>query len=300
MPNRLKAILLMCTAVTLFAGLDTTAKYLCTTTAIPVSQIVWVRFAGQVLCMALVLGPATIPKLLKTKNLTLQLTRSTLMLMTTICNFIAVTYLRLDQTLSITFLTPLIVAALAVPLLGEHIGWHRAAAIFVGFLGVLVVVRPGVSTVHPAFIAAFLSTLAYSLLIIVTRRLSEFDTSLVTLFYGTVVGSIVTAPFAIGEWLWPDSISIWVLLLALGALGGGGHYLIIKAYKFAPVSAVTPFLYFELISMITLSYLVFGDQPDRWSFAGSLVIVTSGLYLIHRERIAHRESLMALEPVEPR
>lgn len=298
MPDRLKAILLMCTAVTLFAALDTTAKYLLTTTAIPVSEIVWVRFLTQFFCMAVVLGPAAMPKLLKTKNLTLQITRSTLMLATTVFNFIAVTYLRLDQTVSITFLTPLIVAALAIPLLGEHIGWRRAAAIFVGFIGVLVVVRPGVTAVHPAFIAAFLSMLAYSLLIIVTRKLSMFDTTLVTLFYGIVVGAVAAAPFAINEWLWPDSISIWVLLLALGALGGGGHYLIIRAYHFAPVSAVTPFLYFELISMITLSYLVFGDEPDRWSFAGSLIIVASGLYLIHRERIAHRESLMALEPVE--
>ncbi|WP_045836679.1 DMT family transporter [Hyphomicrobium sp. 99] len=298
MPDRLKAIFLMCIAVTLFATLDTTAKYLVMRTGISVSEIVWVRFLGQILLMAAVVGPAAMPKLLKTNNLTLQLTRSSLMLATTIFNFIAVKYLRLDQTVSITFLTPLVVAALAVPLLGEHIGWHRAAAIFVGFLGVLIVVRPGMTAVHPAFIAAFLSMLAYSLLIIVTRRLTTFDSSLVTLLYGTVVGGIASAPFAISEWVWPGSIWTWVLLLALGALGGGGHYLIIQAYRFAPVSAVTPFLYFELISMITLSYVVFGDQPDHWSLAGALIIVVSGLYLIHRERIAHKESLMALEPVE--
>ncbi|MBN9247967.1 DMT family transporter [Hyphomicrobium sp.] len=298
MPDRLKAILLMCTAVTLFAALDTSAKYLVMKTGIPTSEIVWLRFLGQVLCMAAVLGPAAMPKLLKTNSLNLQLTRSSLMLATTIFNFIAVKYLRLDQTVSITFLTPLIVAALAVPLLGEHIGWHRAAAIFVGFLGVLIVVRPGVSAVHPAFIAAFLSMLAYSLLIIVTRRLTMLDSSLVTLFWGTVVGSIAAAPFAISQWVWPEGVWPWVLLLALGMLGGGGHYLIIQAYRFAPVSVVTPFLYFELISMITLSYVVFGDQPDRWSFVGALVIVASGLYLIHRERIAHRESLMTLEPVD--
>lgn len=300
MPDRLKAILLICTAVTLFAAFDTTAKYLVMKTGIPTSEIVWVRFLSQILWMAVILGPAAMPKLIKTNNLRLQLTRSSLMLGTTIFNFIAVKYLRLDQTIAITFLTPLIVAALAVPLLGEHIGWRRAAAIFVGFLGVLVVVRPGMTAVHPAFIAAFLSMLAYSLLIIVTRQLSAHDSSVVTLFYGTLVGGIATAPFALAAWVWPETIWTWGLLLALGALGGGGHYLIIQAYHFAPVSAVTPFLYFELISMITLSYVVFGDQPDRWSFLGALIIVASGLYLIHRERLAHRESLMALEPVEPR
>jgi drug/metabolite transporter (DMT)-like permease len=300
MPDRLKAILLMCTAVTLFAGLDTTAKYLATKLEVPVSEIVWVRFLGQILWTAVLIGPAGMPKLLKTRNLTLQLTRSTLMAATTLLNFLAVKYLRLDQTIAITFLTPLVVAALAVPLLGEHVGWHRAAAIAIGFAGILVVVRPGVTEMQPAFILAFGSMLAYSLLMIVTRKLSLYDPALVTLSYGSFVGAVAATPFALAQWAWPDSVWTWVLLLSLGALGGGGHFLMIQAYRFAPVSAVTPFLYIELISMITLSYLVFGDKPDRWSFVGSLIIVASGLYLIHRERIAHKENLMALEQTEER
>ncbi len=300
MPDRLKAILLMCMGVTVFAGLDTTAKYLGSKMGIPTSEIVWIRFLTQILWTMVVLGPLAMPKLLKTNSLKLQLTRSTLMAATTVFNFIAVQYLRLDQTISITFLTPLVVAALAVPLLGEHVGWHRIAAICVGFIGILIVVRPGFVTLHPAFIAAFLSMLAYSLLLIVTRRLSAFDAPMVTLTYGTVVGVIAATPFALMQWVWPETIWTWVLLLALGALGGGGHFLMIQSYRFAPVSAVTPFLYFELISMITLSYLVFGDKPDHWSFIGSLVIVASGLYLIHRERIAHKENLMALEQTENR
>jgi drug/metabolite transporter (DMT)-like permease len=298
MPERLKAILLMCTAVTLFAGLDTTAKYLGTRAGVPVAQIVWLRFLGQIFWMAVVLGPTQIPPLLKTANLKLQLTRSTLMAATTLLNFEAVKYLRLDQTLSITFLTPLVVAELAVPLLGEHVGWRRMIAIAVGFIGILIVVRPGYTRMDPAFVFAFGSMLTYSFMMIVTRKLSLFDRPLVTLFYGTVVGSVAATPFAIADWSWLPSIETWALLLALGALGGGGHFLIIRAYQLAPVSAVTPFLYIELISMITLSYLVFGDKPDRWSLVGSLVIVASGLYLIHRERIAHQESLMALEPIE--
>lgn len=298
MPDRLKAILLMCTAVTLFAALDTSAKYLGTRLGVPVSQIVWVRFLSQIFWMAVVLGPLAVPHLLKTANLKLQLTRSALMAATTLLNFLAVKYLRLDQTLSITFLTPLVVAALAVPLLGEHVGWHRMMAITVGFIGILIVVRPGFTALHPAFGFAFGSMVAYSIMMIVTRKLSHFDPPLVTLLYGAVVGSIAAAPFALTEWTWSSSVQVWVLLMLLGALGGGGHFLIIRAYKLAPVAAVTPFLYIELISMIALSYLVFGDKPDRWSFMGSLVIVASGLYLIHRERIAHRESLMALEPIE--
>ncbi|MBS0234553.1 MAG: DMT family transporter [Proteobacteria bacterium] len=298
MPDRLKAILLVCAAVTLFSVLDTTAKYLGVRLGVPVSEIVWVRFLGQIFWMTVVLGPARMPKLLKSNNLKLQLTRSTFMVATTLLNFVAVKYLRLDQTLSITFLTPLVVAALAVPLLGEHVGWRRALAIAVGFTGVLIVVRPGFTTIQPAFIFAFGSMLSYSLLLIVTRKLSIYDPPLVTLNYGSLVGAVAAAPFAVMDWTWFSSVDVWIMLLALGALGGSGHFLMIQAYRFAPVSAVTPFIYIELISMITLSYFVFGDKPDQWSFTGSLVIVASGLYLIHRERIAHQESLMALEPIE--
>lgn len=299
MPDRLKAILLVCAGVILFSVLDTTAKYLGTRLGVPVSQIVWLRFVTQFFWMTVLLGPTAMPKLFKTQNLTLQLMRSTFMAATTLLNFIAVKYLRLDQTLAITFLTPLVVAALAIPLLGEHVGWRRAIAIAVGFVGILIVVRPGFGTLQPAFLFAFGSMLTYSLLLIVTRKLSAFDPPLVTLTYGCVVGTIGATPFVFADWIWFPSVETWALLLALGALGGGGHLLMIQAYRFAPVSAVTPFIYVELISMIALSYLVFGDVPDHWSLIGSLVIVASGLYLIHRERIAHKESLMALEPIEP-
>ncbi|CCB64593.1 MULTISPECIES: DMT family transporter [unclassified Hyphomicrobium] len=298
MPDRLKAILLVCAGVILFSVLDTTAKYLGTRLGVPVSQIVWMRFFSQIFWITALLGPAGMLSLFKTASVKLQLTRSTLMVLTTLLNFVAVKYLRLDQTLSITFLTPLVVAALAVPLLGEHVGWRRMMAIAVGFIGILIVVRPGFTAIQPAFAFAFGSMFAYSLLLIVTRKLSMFDPPLVTLNYGSIVGLVASAPFAFHDWIWFPSVEIWTMLLLLGALGGGGHFLLIQAYRFAPVSAVTPFIYVELISMIALSYFVFGDKPDQWSFIGSLVIVGSGLYLIHRERIAHKENLMALEPIE--
>lgn len=298
MPDRLKAILLVCIGVILFSALDTTAKYLGTRLGVPVSQSVWMRSFGQLLFTTILVGPSGMLKLFKTATLKLQLTRSTLMFLTTVLNFIAIKYLRLDQTLSITFLTPLVVAGLAVPMLGEHVGWRRMMAIAVGFIGVLIVVHPGFTAIEPAFAFAFGSMFAYSLLLIVTRKLSLFDPPLVTLNYGSIVGLVAAAPFAFHDWIWFPSVEVWTMLFLLGALGGGGHLLLIQAYRFAPVSAVTPFIYIELISMITLSYLVFGDKPDQWSFIGSLVIVASGLYLIHRERIAHKENLMALEPIE--
>jgi len=290
MPDRLKAVLLMCTAVTLFACLDTTAKYLGGHLGVPTSELVWVRFVGQAVLMAVILGPAAIPGLFKTRKLGLQLARSVLMAATTAFNFIAIQYLRLDQTISIAFLAPLVVAALAGPLLGEYVGWRRAIAIVVGFTGVLIVVRPGFVEFHPAFLASLVSMTAYALFMIVTRKLSGVDPPLVTLFYALLAGIVGGAVFAIPEWVWPTSIFECLLLLATGALGGAGHYLLIHAYRLAPASSVSPFLYFQLMSMIALEHVVFGESPDLWSLIGSGVVIASGIYLVHRERIVHREN----------
>lgn len=291
--DRLKAIALMCTAVTVFACLDASAKYLVTKGGLPTAEIVWLRFVGQMLLMIAILGPNAIPSLFTTKKLGWQIIRSILMAATTTFNFIAVKYLRLDQTVSIAFLAPLVVAALAGPFLGEWVGWRRMVAILAGFLGILIVVRPGFTHVHWAFGIAFLAMLAYALFMLVTRKLSPFDPPLVTLFYALLVGTVASAPPAISVWIWPADLWQWAQLLSLGALGGTGHYLLILAYRLAPASSVTPFLYFQILSMVSLGYLVFGDVPDRWSMLGSSVVIAAGVYLVHRERVISREEKTA-------
>ncbi len=291
--DRLKAIALMCTAVTVFACLDASAKYLVTQGGLPTAEIVWLRFVGQMLLMIAILGPNAIPSLFTTKKLGWQIIRSILMAATTTFNFIAVKYLRLDQTVSIAFLAPLVVAALAGPFLGEWVGWRRMVAILAGFLGILIVVRPGFTHVHWAFGIAFLAMLAYALFMLVTRKLSPFDPPLVTLFYALLVGTVASAPPAISVWIWPADLWQWAQLLSLGALGGTGHYLLILAYRLAPASSVTPFLYFQILSMVSLGYLVFGDVPDRWSMLGSSVVIAAGVYLVHRERVISREEKTA-------
>jgi drug/metabolite transporter (DMT)-like permease len=283
--GRPKAIALMCTAVTLFSGLDTTAKWLVSHTGLPTSEVVWLRFVGQFLLMAAILGPSALPGLLKTSKLGLQMARSTMMVATTTFNFLAVRYLRLDQTVSIAFLAPLGVAALAGPFLGEWVGWRRMLAVLAGFCGILIVVRPGFADVHPAFLYSILAMLAYAIFMLLTRKLSAFDPPLVTLFYALLIGTFAGAPFALAHWVWPDGILRWLQLLSLGALGGFGHYLLILAYRLAPASSVSPFLYFQLLSMVSLGYLVFGDVPDHWTLLGSCVVIASGLYLVHRERM---------------
>ena len=155
--DRLKAIGLMCLAVAFFSALDTSAKYLVTQAHLPVVQIVWSRFLGQFLIMLSLLSALPLSALLRTRKLKLELLRSFLMVSTTACNFLALRHLRLDQTVSVVFLAPLIVALLAGPFLGEWVGWRRLVAIFVGFIGVLIVVHPGIGGLHPAFLFAFAS-----------------------------------------------------------------------------------------------------------------------------------------------
>lgn len=283
--RRMAAIGLLVLAVALFSALDTTAKLLATRFHIPVTEIVWLRFLGQTFYMVLIFGVVGVPKLLATKQLPLQFLRSCLMIATTACNFIALETLRLDQTITITFLAPLVVAALAGPLLGEWVGWHRACAIAVGFLGVLVAVHPGSAPLSAAIFISFAGMLAYALFMLLTRHLSTRDPPFVTLFYSMIAGTLLSCPLALHDWVTPADVRTWAMLAALGALGGAGHMLFIFAYKFAPASAVSPFIYTQLLTMIASGYLVFGDLPDAWTLSGAAIVIASGIYLVHRERV---------------
>ena len=286
--DRMRAIALMVGAVALFSGLDASAKYLVTRSGLPVIEVVWARFIGQfalILTLVPLLGVMNAKALFTTSRLPLQLIRSLLMVGTTAFNFLALEQLRLDQTITIVFLAPLVVAALAGPFLGEWVGWRRAVAIAVGFGGVLIAVRPGVTGVPPAVIYALFAMLTYALFILLTRYMAHFDPPLVTLFYSMFAGAALLAPFAIAAWVAPPDFLSWVLLCGLGALGGAGHYLFIHAYRLAPASTVAPFLYLQLLTMIAFGYAVFSDVPDMWTLAGSAVIVGSGIYLFHRERV---------------
>lgn len=286
---RAKAIGLMIVAVTLFSFLDTTAKYLVDEVGLPVIEVSWVRFATQfllILTLVPVFGHLSVRGLFTTKRLALQIARSVFMALTTLLNFLALKYLRLDQTITIMFLSPLVVALIAGPLFDDWVGWRRLAAILVGFAGVLIVVRPGFGEIHPAIGFSFGAMLAYVMFIVVTQPVAGHDPPIVTLFYSMFAGLVLAAPFAFVEWIWPADFTGVALMLALGIFGAAGHYLFILAHRLAPSSLLAPFIYLQIISMSALGFLVFDDIPDLWTIAGSVVIVASGIYLMHRERIA--------------
>lgn len=287
--DRLKAIGLMCVAVALFSALDTSAKYLATTSSLPVVQIVWSRFLGQFVIMLSMLSALPVSALLGTRKLKLEMLRSLLMVSTTAFNFLALRHLQLDQSISVVFMAPLLVALLAGPLLGEWVGLRRLIAIAVGFIGVLIVVHPGIGAFHYAFVFAFGAMLAYAFFMLLTRFLAAHDTPLVMLFYSVLIGAFGLAPFALWNWVWPPDLTAWLLLSVLGIFGGVGHYLFIHAYRLAPASSVAPFIYIQILTMVLFGFIVFGDVPDIWTLLGASIIIASGIYLLNRERSIRRD-----------
>ncbi|MGD9769568.1 MAG: DMT family transporter [Pseudolabrys sp.] len=285
--QRLIGIALMCGAVASFALLDTTAKYL--NQHMDTLQVVWARYAGAFLIPFIVSNPWTRPGLLVTARPGLQLFRSLLLLVSTICNFVALRYLQLDESVAIQFSTPFFVAALSGPLLGEWVRWRRWAAIGVGFLGVVVVTRPGTGGIHWAASLSVAAAISYAIYSITTRILSRTDSNETTLFYSNLVGATAMLPVVPFVWVTPTDPLVIALMVVSGAIGSFGHYLLIAGHRLAPASVLTPFIYTELIWMILLGYTVFGDTPNRWTIAGSAIVVASGLYLIHRERVRGRQ-----------
>ena len=281
----LKAIALICLAVVCFSGTDTTGKYMITVGHLPVAEVVWVRFVAQFVAIIMALGLFAVPSMLRARKPGWQLVRSVLLLASTLFNFLALRTLRLDQVMTISFLTPLTVALLAGPLLGEWVGWRRMVAILVGFCGVLIAVRPGANTFEVAFLLSVTSMLAYASFTLLTRHLAPHDGVPVTLFYSMFAGVILMAPLALVDWVWPTAPLVWLALLSCGVFAAIGHALFITAFRYATASSIVPFTYFSLITHTAAGYLVFAQTPDMPTIAGAVVIVGSGLYLLYRERV---------------
>jgi drug/metabolite transporter (DMT)-like permease len=281
--QRLTGIALMCAAVATFSCLDASGKYLLR--YMDPLQIVWARYFGAFLLAFIFLNPVTRPKMMRTTRPFLQIGRSTLLLGSTALNFFALRYLQLDEALAILFSTPFLVALLCVPLLGEWVGWRRWTAISVGFFGVLLVARPGLGGLHPAALLSLGSAVCYAFYVISTRVLARTDSSETTLFYSNLVGAVAMLPIVPFVWSTPQSALVVALMVLIGALGSGGHYLLIRGHRLAPASALAPFIYTQMIWTTALGFLVFGDVPHYWTIVGGSIVIVSGLYLLHRETV---------------
>ena len=255
-----------------FTVLEATAKWL--SRSYPVPMVVWARYAGHVLLMVILFGPRMRLALVRTSQPTSQMSRATLMLGSTVCNFGAVSFLPLAEVKAISFVSPLLVTVFAVWLLKETVTRSRWVAIFVGFGGTLFIARPGSAMLDPAILLALGAAFCYSLYQILTRRLSGDDNPMTSLL-----------PHV---WKAPALADLPVFLM-LGAAGMGGHFLLIKALEIERASALSPFGYSQLLWVGLAGFLVFGDVPDLHSVTGMAVIVASGLYVAWGHRYVKDE-----------
>ena len=282
--DRLTGIALMCGAVFLFAGSDASAKFL--NGHMDTIQVVWARYMSAFILALFMFNPIKRPHVMRTSRPWLQLGRSTLLLVSTALNFVALRYLQLDQAIAIIFCTPFIVAALGGPILGEWIHWRRWTAIIVGFCGVLLVARPGAGGIHPAALLSVIGALCYAVYSISTRILARTDSNETTNFYSNLVGAVLVSVVVPFFWTPQNDPKVIILMCTMGLFSGMGHYLLIMGHRLAPAAVLAPFIYTEIVWMIALGYLVFGDVPNHWTLAGVAVVIASGLYLLYRERVA--------------
>jgi drug/metabolite transporter (DMT)-like permease len=284
--QRLKGIGLICVALMCFACLDAIAKWL--TPQIGPIPTTWARYISSTVLVFLVLNPWSQPGLTITRKPWMQWARSFLLFASTILNFLALQYLQLTETMSIMFLNPLILALLSGPILGEWVGPRRLAAIGVGFIGILIVTRPGMGGIHPAALLSLAGCFGYVGYAILTRILAAHDSSQTTMFYSSLGGLVILTPVIPFFWTTPESWGVVFFMVLIGGFGALGHWLLILAHKITPAPVLAPFIYSQMVWMILLGYFVFGDVPDRWTLAGGAVVIASGLYLLHRERVTGR------------
>ncbi|MBM3532862.1 MAG: DMT family transporter [Alphaproteobacteria bacterium] len=279
----LRAILLTIATVTGFAMMNAVNKYL--TRDFPVPEVVWARFffANIAILAFAATHPGGWRGLLRTKRPGLQAIRSVLMIASTLMFVGALSMLPLAEVEAISFAGPLFVVALSAPLLKERVPPSLWVAVAVGFLGVLIIIRPGLGVMSWAAALPLCVAMLYAAFQIATRRLGGADPPLTSLFYSGLLGVILTSAFAPFIWRWPDAQG-WVLMAISGFLGAGSHFMLIKALELAPASLLQPFTYVQLVGAVIIGYVVFGNAPDLWTWIGALVIVASGLYVALRQR----------------
>jgi drug/metabolite transporter (DMT)-like permease len=283
--RRLLGIALVLCGYFSFTVIDSCAKWLSQYSGLPTSEVVFVRYAGQFVLVAALFLPTRGRDLLATRRPWLEIARGLALMASTITNFIAILFLPLTVTGSISFTMPLILCALSIPLLGETVGWRRWLAIAVGFVGVLIIVQPGTAAFHPAVFLSLLTALFSALYMLLTRKLAGVDAVTTQQFYSGLVATVCLVPWVVaGGWVWPNDVPGWFCFAMIGAAALIGHQVITTAHRFAPASVLAPFGYLQIIYMTASSWLIFNQPPTVWIYLGAPLVIASGLYIWLRER----------------
>ena len=276
----MKAITFNLLAWVMLPIMDGFAKYL--SSDLPVLQITWARYFFTVAFTFPIMFFFYRNQLKWSDKPKLQFIRGLILLIANICFFYSISVISLAKALTLAFVAPLIVTAFSPMFLGEKVGFRRWSAVVIGFVGSLVVIRPGFVEINLASLAALGTGVMYGFYLIITRKLSTSDNPLLTLLLTGIVGAVIITCVMPFIWVTP-SLNQWSMMAAIGVFACIGHLFLILSLKYADASKLAPFSYFEIITNIIIGYYFFSDFPDNWTFLGLFIIVLSGIYISRRE-----------------
>ena len=277
----MKAIFYNLLAWVILPVMDGLAKYL--SVDLPVLQIVWARYFFTVVITLSFIIIFFRKQLVWTSKPKLQLFRGLILLCANMLFFYAISIISLTKALTLAFVAPLIVTALSPFILGEIVGYRRWLAVIIGFIGSLIVIRPGLIEFNLATLAALGTGFFYGIYFIITRKLHTADSPLLTLLITGVVGAIILSAYMPFSWIEPNP-NQWLFMFCIGLCASVGHFFLILSLKYADASKLAPFSYFEIVTNVIIGYYFFSDFPDIWTWVGLLIIINSGIYISIRER----------------
>ena len=278
----MKAIFYNLLAWAILPFMDTIAKYL--SSDLSFFQITWARYFFTVLFALPFMFFFFRKNLTWTTQPKLQIFRGLTLFFANILFFYSISIISMAKALTLAFVAPLITTALSPIFLGEKVGFRRWSAVIVGFVGSLIVIRPGFIEFNLASIAALGTGFFYGIYLIITRKLHSSDSPLLTLLLTGVVGAVVSSFLVPVVWINP-TFNQWSLLALMGIFACLGHLFLILSLKYADASKLAPFGYFEIVTNVMLGYYFFGDFPHNWTWVGLAIIVCSGIYITLRERV---------------
>jgi drug/metabolite transporter (DMT)-like permease len=293
--GRYRPILLVIVAVSLFGIMDGLGRFL--SAEFSVLQLLWARFVFAIPVVLATTAPATWPGLLRSGQPTLQAGRALLPLIASGTVLVGLTLMPLADVTAITFAAPLFVIALSRPILGERVSMAAWASVGLGFLGVLIVARPGLGTFTTAALFPLASALLYGLYQVLTRLVSRADPPATTLAWTIAVGVVLTTPLLPFDWQ-NGSLSGWLLIASTGVMFGTSHLLLIRAFAAAPAAVLTPFTYTQMVAAVLFGMLVLGELPDPWTLAGTALIVLAGFYVLRAPRPTGSRPAEAATPAD--
>jgi drug/metabolite transporter (DMT)-like permease len=293
-PHLLRGVLLIMLSVFLFSAMDTLAKLVLR--SYPLGPLVWARYTVHLAFMLVLLAPRMGLSLVRTARPGLQVLRGLLLVTSTGLFYLSLRYLPLAEAAAITFVAPVLVTALSGPLLGERVSPRQWSAVMLGFLGVLVIIRPDGQLFSVAVVFPLITALLFALYQIMTRQLAGRENPFTTLFFTALVGAVATS-LLLPLWWQTPSLAQACLMVAIGCLGGFGHFLLIHAVEVASPTALAPFIYTQLVWSTLLAYIAFREFPDGVSLLGMLVIVAAGLLAVNWRRMRRGSDAVRQAPV---